>query len=305
MSSASNAAHQATTSRGIIMSEVTVIGLGEMGRALVGAFLRAGHRVTAWNRTADKARQLVAQGAILAPSVVAAIEASSVIVVCVSDYAATGAILDDQSVATAFKGRTLVQLSTGTPKEARDLQTWAHRQGADYLDGGILAWPSQMGGPETLVYVSGARKTFDPHEALLKDLAGGLTYLGEPVGLAAGMFAAVLSYLAGRWIGICHGALICKAEGLSAKAFGETLAALSPALAGDSRHMGAVIETGRYDNPESTLRTAGNDIARLVRHAGDAGISGEWPTFAAGLFRRAIDAGHGAEEHAALIKALR
>lgn len=287
------------------MSDVTVIGLGEMGGALAGAFLRAGHRVTVWNRTTGKARQLVAQGAILAPSVAAAIEASPVVVVCVSDYAASRAIVEDQSSAAAFKGRTLVQLSTGTPKEAGDLQTWAHRHGADYLDGGILAWPSQMGEPETLVYLSGAREIFERHGSLLKGLAGGLTYLGEPAGLAASMFAAVLSYLAGRWIGICHGALICKAEGLSAKAFGETLAALAPALAGDSRHMGAVIEAAQYENPESTLRTAGNDIALLVRHAGDAGISVEWPTFAAGLFQRAIDAGHGAEEHAALIKALR
>lgn len=287
------------------MSDVTVIGLGEMGSALAGAFLRGGHRVTVWNRTAAKAEQLIDQGAVLAPSAAAAFAGSSVIILCVSDYAATRAIVESENVAEVVAGRSLVQLSTGTPKEARDLAAWSQIHGTEYLDGGILAWPSHIGGPETLIYVSGAQAGFARHEALLKTLAGGLTYLGEAVSASATMSAAVLSYLAGRWIGICHGALICEAEGVSAASFGEALAALSPALAGDSRHMGVVIETRRYGQPESTLKTAGDDIARLVRHAGDANISAEWPTFAAGLFRRAIDAGHGTEEHAALIKVLR
>jgi 3-hydroxyisobutyrate dehydrogenase-like beta-hydroxyacid dehydrogenase len=287
------------------MSDVTVIGLGEMGAALCGAFLRGGHQVTIWNRTTAKAEQLIDQGAVLASSAAAAFAASPVIVICVSDYAATRAIVERENISEALAGRLLVQLSTGTPKEARDLAAWSQGQGAEYLDGGILAWPRHIGGPETLIYVSGARASFARHEAILKTLAGRLTYLGEAVSLSATMSAAILSYLAGRWIGVCHGALICEAEGLSVSSFGEALAALSPALAGDSRHMGEVIEGNRYGQPESTVKTAGNDIARLVRHAGDANISAEWPAFAASLFRRAIDAGHGAEEHAALIKVLR
>ncbi len=45
------------------MSEVSVIGLGAMGSALVRALLRAGHRVTVWNRTSAKAEPLVREGA--------------------------------------------------------------------------------------------------------------------------------------------------------------------------------------------------------------------------------------------------
>lgn len=37
-----------------ISESVTVLGLGAMGTALAGAFLRAGHRITVWNRSADK-----------------------------------------------------------------------------------------------------------------------------------------------------------------------------------------------------------------------------------------------------------
>ena len=287
------------------MSDVTVIGLGEMGSALAEAFLRAGRTVTVWNRTVGKIEPLLRKGADTVPTAGDAVRASALTVICVSDYAATRSILEMAAADGALLTRTVVQLSTGTPRESRELDGWVRRQGAEYLDGGILAWPSQIGGPHTLIYLSGPRSTVELHEPLLRLLGGGLTHLGEDIASSSAMFAAILSYLAGRWIGICHGAAVCQAEGLDIEAFGETLALLSPALAADSRHMGMVIANRRYTDPESTLKTAGQDVERLVRHAEDAGIGSEWPRFAAGLFRRAIDAGYGAEEHAALIKILR
>lgn len=129
--------------------------------------------------------------------------------------------------------------------------------------------------------------------------------MGEEVGLSSVLFAAVLAYVASGWIGFCHGALICESEGLSVSSFGSTLANLAPILGADAKHMGAVIESGNYRNPESALKTAGEDIGRLVQQAEEAGINVEVPQFAASLFRRAIDAGYGAQEHAALIKVLR
>ncbi|WP_437807396.1 NAD(P)-dependent oxidoreductase [Sorangium sp. So ce1078] len=287
------------------MSEATVIGLGEMGAALAGALVRSGRSVTVWNRTGAKAEQLVREGAALAPSAAAAVHASPVVVVCVSDYAATRALMETKEVAAALAGRTLIQLSTGTPREARDAEAWALRHGAAYLDGAILAWPRQIGGADTVILASGARATYQRSEALLKTLAGGITYMGEAIGSSSALFAAVLSYLAGRWISLCHGALICEAEGLSVASFGAMLASLAPILGADARHMGDVIEKGTYANPESALKTAGSDIGRLVQQAEEANINAEFPRFAAALFRRAIDAGHGAEEHAALIKVLR
>lgn len=137
------------------MSEVTVIGLGEMGSALAGALVRGGHHVTVWNRTTAKAERLVQDGAVLARSAAAAVSASAIVIVCVSDYTATRAIFEKKEVAAALDGRVLVQLGSGTPKEARDTQSWVRAQGAAYLDGAILAWPRQIGAPETVILASG------------------------------------------------------------------------------------------------------------------------------------------------------
>ena len=66
------------------MSEVTVIGLGNMGSALARVLLENGLRVTVWNRSPEKATSLVEKGAVLAPDVATAVAASPIIIICVT-----------------------------------------------------------------------------------------------------------------------------------------------------------------------------------------------------------------------------
>ncbi|HEY0608685.1 MAG TPA: NAD(P)-binding domain-containing protein [Chitinophaga sp.] len=284
---------------------ISVIGLGSMGAALANAFLSKGFKVTVWNRDMAKAQPLIAAGAIAAPNVRAAIEANEVIVVCVSEYKATRRILEADGAAAALQRRTLLQLSTGTPKEARDLDDWAKQQGAYCLNGDIMAWPRQIGTDAATISISGDTGIFQQQENVLRALAGNVVYLGAEPGASAALFHAVLAYLAGSWIGFCHGALICENEGLRPEDLGVLLEQISPILSAELRHMGEVIQHGRFSDPESTVKTTGEDLLLLVQQAKEAGINSELPAFAASLFKRTMDAGYGQEEHAAVIKVLR
>ena len=285
--------------------KVTVIGLGTMGSALANALLAKGFEVTVWNRNTAKAAPLAEKGAVVAAGVKAAVEASPLVVVCVSDYKASEKIFAQEDVAGSLRGRTLLQLSTGTPNEARALDAWAKQHGANCLNGDILAWPRQIGTGEATITVCGDNEIFSRHETAFSALAGTVNYLGGEPGASAVLFAAVLAYLAGNWIGFCHGALICEKEGLRADEFGSLIQNISPILATESKHMGEVIQHNRFSDPESTINTTGHDLHLLVQQAEEAGISKELPQFAAGIFQRAINAGYGGEEHAAIIKVLR
>jgi 3-hydroxyisobutyrate dehydrogenase-like beta-hydroxyacid dehydrogenase len=119
-------------------TEATVIGVGSMGPALARALLRDGHRVTVWNRTSAKVEPLVRDGAVLAHGAAVAVGASLIVTVCVEDYKLTRSILGTEEVAPALAGRVPVELSTGTPQDARDAEAWARERGADYLDGAII-----------------------------------------------------------------------------------------------------------------------------------------------------------------------
>ena len=123
------------------MTDVTMMGLGAMGSALARAFLGAGHRVTVWNRTAARMTPLVALGAEAAGTPAIAAGASPVCVICIDSYDATRALITDAGLLDPLAGRVLVQLSTGTPAQARDLAGWLEPQGVQGLDGAIMPYP--------------------------------------------------------------------------------------------------------------------------------------------------------------------
>jgi 3-hydroxyisobutyrate dehydrogenase-like beta-hydroxyacid dehydrogenase len=99
------------------MSDITVIGLGLMGSALARAIQRAGHDMTVWNRSPAKMQPFVDDGVAAARNVGLAITASPVILICIDSYAVTNTMLQSDDIAPLLTGRTVVQLSTGTPKE--------------------------------------------------------------------------------------------------------------------------------------------------------------------------------------------
>lgn len=59
--------------------------------------------------------------------------------VCVLDYPAVRELL--APVAESLRGRTLVNLTTGSPEQAREEAEWAAEHGIGYLDGAVMTTP--------------------------------------------------------------------------------------------------------------------------------------------------------------------
>jgi 3-hydroxyisobutyrate dehydrogenase-like beta-hydroxyacid dehydrogenase len=287
-----------------MMSDVSVVGLGAMGAALATVLLRDGHRVTVWNRTDAKAEPLREAGATVATDLAAAVRASPVVLVCVDDYAVTRQRLAESDVRAALVDRVLVQLSTGRPQEARELEEWIHASGAEYLDGAILAYPDQMGSADAVVLVAGREATFRRCEGLLRSL-GGIQHVGERVGAASALDCAALSFVFGALLGALHGARICEVEGLPVDEFGSMLAELVPLIGTEVKHLGGRIHADRFGDSQAALRTYAAAAARLVELSREARINADFPAYAAGAFGRGIDAGFETEDLAALIKVMR
>jgi 3-hydroxyisobutyrate dehydrogenase-like beta-hydroxyacid dehydrogenase len=127
------------------MGSVTLVGLGAMGSALAKALVKGGHTTTVWNRTQSKTDAAVSIGAIDATSVVKAVDANDLLLVCMSNYSATRSIFDTDEVRSHLTGKTLVQMGTGTPGEARDNEYWMREMGGDYLDVTIQPYPEGIG----------------------------------------------------------------------------------------------------------------------------------------------------------------
>jgi 3-hydroxyisobutyrate dehydrogenase-like beta-hydroxyacid dehydrogenase len=281
---------------------VTVLGLGAMGSALARAFVAAGHPTTVWNRAPEKAAALVAAGAVRADTTAAAVAASPLVVVCLADHRSVHEVLDP--AADALAGRVLVNLTTGTPEQARELDVWARERGAEHLDGGIMAVPPMIGTPAAFVLYSGLLRTFDAHRAAL-DVLGGSRFVGEDPGLASLHDLALLSGMYGMFGGALQAFALVRSAGGSAKEFAPTLrewlGSMSEFVTGSAEQ----IDTGDYaTGVVATLAMQASGYVHLVDVAKAQGVSTELLTPLAALMERRVADGHGQDDIASVIEAL-
>ena len=283
-----------------MMSDVTVIGLGAMGSALATTLIEKGHAVTVWNRTATKAAPLVAAGAVQVATPRDAVAASPVTIVCVGGYADAQEVLD--TTADALAGKVLVQLTTGTGTQAEELGRWAQATGVDYLDGVILAYPSQIGSAEVGVLAAGHSVAWDRCSSLLLDLGGASAYLGENLRSPAALDSALVTSMVAMALGVIHGALLCEAEDFPVPVFAEIVQQTLPTAAGAMEGLLSSIIENRFDDPEAALKTYAAPISAWANERRQRGVNAEFLEFVDGVLSKSIASGYGDEELSAVIK---
>ncbi|WP_052851461.1 NAD(P)-dependent oxidoreductase [Streptomyces avicenniae] len=280
---------------------VTVIGLGSMGRALAEAFVAAGHPTTVWNRTPAKAAPLVAQGAVHAPTPRAAVEASPLVLTCLTTFQDTRSALEP--AAEALAGRALVTLNSGSPAGARALAAWATGHGARFLAGAVKNVPSAVGAPDTLLYYGGDRTVFDAYAPTLRVLGGDTVHLGDETDLAALYESAVGAMLLPALVGFFQGAAAVQARGLEAASMVryaekwlDMIKALLPVFARE-------IDSGDYTDAASSVNLFLADADADPDE--DTAVETAWLAPLHDLVRRAAAAGHGEHSISALTEVLR
>lgn len=282
-------------------NRVSVLGLGAMGSALASALVRAGYHTTVWNRSAARADALVAQGAAAARTAGDAVRASRVVVACLLDGASVHEVLDP--LAGDLAGRTLVNVTTTTPAEARELADWAAAAGIEYLDGGIMAVPAMIGQPGSSILYSGSREAFDQYKAIL-DLWGASEYFGDDAGLASLYDLALLASMYVMFAGFMHGAAMVAPAGVSAREFAGRAAPWLTAMTGGFDGFGAIIDGGDY-SVEGQQSLEFSDLSHIIATSADQGISTEVIGMVQRLIQRQIDNGHSKEGFARIIESIK
>lgn len=284
------------------MSDVTVIGLGNMGSALARALLDAPQEraVTVWNRSPEKAASLMEKGAVFAPNAMTAVTASPIIFICVTNYAAANRILDE--AAANLSGKLLVQFTTGSPQDARASEAWAQEHGVEYLDCAITGSPESIGTPSAHILVAGKEAVFQKAETTLRILATNLDYKGQLIGLASAWEMIYIMHYYGMFLSLFHSVQICQAEGVPMEEF---ITLLGKQGKNYEKWLCENIQSGNYQETSSPLELWAGGIQQIARHARDSHIEAEFVQLTARLFQRAMDAGYGREEVSALFKVLR
>jgi 3-hydroxyisobutyrate dehydrogenase-like beta-hydroxyacid dehydrogenase len=166
-----------------VTCDVAVLGLGNMGAVLADALLDAGLRIAVWNRSPAKAQRPAQRGASVAASARDLVAAAPLTIACLARYEHVREALGNLP-AGSLSGRTLVNLTWGTPEDARELDEWVRGLGGIYLDGGISVAPSGIGRPETELVYSGPADAWERHAPVLRVFGGASRLVGEDIAAA-------------------------------------------------------------------------------------------------------------------------
>ncbi|RUT86508.1 MULTISPECIES: NAD(P)-binding domain-containing protein [unclassified Mesorhizobium] len=282
---------------------ITVIGTGRMGSALAGSLLQSGYPTTVWNRTRQKTDPLARLGAIVAPSVEEAVNAGEIIIVNVSDYEATKALLHSDAIASAIRGKLIVELTSGTPNGAREAAEWYREHGASYLDGAIMATPDYIGTDAGTILLAGPRAAFDTNRDVFRALGGNVQHVGEEPGRANGLDSALLAIMWGALFGTLHAIAVSQAEEIELGELARQWSATAPVIDGLVTDLIKRTSAGRFASDNETLSSisahhgAMQHLLELMQFREiDRSIVDGYDA----IFKRAIAAGHLHDDFAAL-----
>ncbi len=273
----------------------TFLGLGEMGSALARAARDTDTVV--WNRTPK-----AFPGATVAVTVEEAVAQEGLIVACLFDLTSVHDVLDP--VVDGLKGRTLLNLTTTTPRESRDLAAWAAEHGLTHLDGAVMAVPEMIGGPGAAMLYSGDAAAFEAHRPLLERW-GTATFLGTDAGTAALYDMAMLTGMYTMFAGFLHGAAMVAADGGSVAGFAGMQVPFLAAMTGGLAEFASIVDARDYTRPgQQSLTFTETALRALLAATAEQGVDPRVLAPVHDLVRRQIDAGFGAQGTARIFEGL-
>jgi 3-hydroxyisobutyrate dehydrogenase len=144
---------------------ITFLGTGIMGAPMARHLAEAGHDVTVWNRTADKARPLAQHGATVAEDPAAAMAGAEVVVTMLTDGEAVEDVMREAAPA-APGGALWWQASTVGIAGTEALVALAEEHGLAYVDAPVLGTKGPAEDGKLVVLASGEDAALDRLEPL-------------------------------------------------------------------------------------------------------------------------------------------
>jgi 3-hydroxyisobutyrate dehydrogenase-like beta-hydroxyacid dehydrogenase len=157
---------------------IAFIGLGRMGSGIASNLLGAGHQLTVYNRTAEKAKPLADRGATVAPSPAEACRHCEVVsTMLADDHAVESVVFGANGVASALPpGATHISHSTISTAFARRLTAEHGAKGQGYLSVPVFGRPEAAENKKLIVAPAGPRDLVE-HFRPLFDAIGRATFV--------------------------------------------------------------------------------------------------------------------------------
>jgi 3-hydroxyisobutyrate dehydrogenase-like beta-hydroxyacid dehydrogenase len=135
--------------------QISFLGLGNMGRAMAKNLLKARFDLTVWNRTAERADELVAAGAKRAATIAEASRADIVITMVADDTALESLMFEGGLLDLLPRGAIHVSMSTVSVRLAQRLTTAHEERGTTFVSAPVFGRPEAAAAAKLFIVAAG------------------------------------------------------------------------------------------------------------------------------------------------------
>ncbi|MHB8884866.1 MAG: NAD(P)-dependent oxidoreductase [Methylovirgula sp.] len=159
--------------------QVGFLGLGAMGSGMALQLIKAGHKVSAWNRSPQKVTELVAQGAVAAATPQEAFQADAIITMLADDDSLASVVLGGGLLETAPTHAVHIVMATISVAFAKELEKLHAARGLGYVAAPVMGRPDVAAGGELNILVAGKPEDVQKVQPLLDAMGKACWPVGE------------------------------------------------------------------------------------------------------------------------------
>ena len=164
-----------------MIKTVSYLGLGTMGSGMASNLLKAGYKLTVWNRSAEKCKSFARKGARVAENPADAVRDVDVVMYCLSnDQAVEEIVFGADGILSGIKeGQIAIDMSTVLPATSlREHQAYS-KHGVDFLDAPVFGSKQESADARLWIMAAGNKAIFEKVKPVLEHLGQTVHYFGE------------------------------------------------------------------------------------------------------------------------------
>jgi 3-hydroxyisobutyrate dehydrogenase-like beta-hydroxyacid dehydrogenase len=283
------------------MKRIALIGLGLVGTALAQRLHAAGFTVSGYDCDVDARARFIAAGFSATENLDSCAQDADALLLAVYDTAGVLeviAILERQAVLPPL----ILDCSTGDPDKLAALGTRLKTQGIDFLEAPLSGSSVQIAAGEALMLLGGDAAVVSREDALLVALSSRYVHVGS-YGYGARAKLATNLVLGLNRAALAEGMVFAETLGITRADFLQLILS-SPANSAAAHVKGAMMVEERFA-PQSRIRQHLKDVDLMCQQAAALGQRLPLSETHAALMRKAVDAGDGELDNAAIIRQIK
>jgi len=164
-----------------MIKTISYLGLGTMGSGMASNLLKAGYKLTVWNRSAEKCEPFARKGARVADTPADAIRDTELVMYSLSnEEAVEEVVFGPRGILSGInEGQIAIDMSTVLPATSlREQEAYAKR-GVNFLDVPVFGSKQEAADAKLWIMAAGKKAVFEKVKPVLEDLGQTIHYFGK------------------------------------------------------------------------------------------------------------------------------